>query len=391
MVRVARELMQRALVATPQPVRNRIYDFLGAREVRALGRRPGPPAASVRLLVGPMNTAGQGYRWARAADHHHPDTTALAFTAQKSARRRNFEFRDDLQISLMAQRQDLTPHRDRVLNETTHVLAESFRAVLGDFWHRTILDDLPALADHGIAVAVVLHGSEARDPALHRSLYPTSPFDDLDDPYIRGLRATVERTHELLQRFPGPVFVSTPDLLDFVPGATWLPLVIDVDAFASTEPAFQREAPVVLHAPSNPRLKGTAAVEPVLERLHAEGRVVYRRLEGIPHAKMPEAIRAADVVVDQVVLGNPGVLLAETLAAGRVAVAHVAPQVRARMDPGLPVVEATAETFDAVMAEILANRDRFARVAAAGPAVARRNHDGRRAAAALSPFLAGTA
>src|SRR5690606_16806822 len=127
----------------------------------------------------------------------------------------------------------------------------------------------------------------------------------------------------------------------------------------------------------------------------AAGRIVYRQLQGVPNARMPEAPAAADVVVDQVVLGNPATLLIETMAAGRLAVAHVAPEVRAGMaasdargdEP--PALEADAETSRDVVEQVLADRGAAAAVAARGPAWAARNHGGARSAKVLGETLLG--
>jgi hypothetical protein len=55
----------------------------------------------------------------------------------------------------------------------------------------------------------------------------------------------------------------------------------------------------------------------------------------------------------------------------------------------LPIVEATPGTLVEVVEELLDDRDAARDVAAAGPSYVRENHDGRRSAAALAPFLTG--
>ena len=128
-------------------------------------------------------------------------------------------------------------------------------------------------------------------------------------------------------------------------------------------------------------------IDPVLEMLDAEGLIEYRSLGAIPSAFVGDFIRDADVVVDQIVLGNPGVLGAEALAAGRLVVAHVADHVRARCPLPLPVVEATPPTFEAVMRAICANPDAYRETAEQGSAFAAQIHSGPLAAQVLGRFL----
>jgi hypothetical protein len=239
-------------------------------------------------------------------------------------------------------------------------------------------------------VALIFHGSEVRRPGPHAQRYPWSPFADPRHTAAteRLVRAT-DTVHRLLAEFDGPVFVSTLDLLDDVPRATWLPVVVGRDAFRPAPPVLERPRPVFVHAPSSPMLKGSDVVDRVLRDLDSEGVLEYRRLDGVPSAFVGDFLREADVVVDQVVLGNPGVLAAEAMAAGRVVVAHLSDEVRARFPRPVPVVEATPGSLTEVAREICAARERYAETAAEGPAFAADLHSGRRSAQVLETLLAG--
>lgn len=383
----------RSLPAPVRGVGEQILRLRAEREVRSL--LPDWRSVDIRLLVGPLNTAGQAWRWARAVDEHLP-AHAIGVRALSRYGAGPYEYPADLDLSTAVQLRGMAPYRQLVLG-ATHVLAEGGHAVLDDLHHRTLLDDLPELTAAGVRPAVLIHGSEARDLRVHAERYPGSPFAQPWDERFTRMQARVEQTQGMLRQVVErglPVFVATPDMLEHVPGAAWLPIVVDVAAFATDTPPFAEDRPpVVLHAPTNPRLKGTAVVEQVLGDLDSAGRIEYRRLEGVPNARMPEAIAAADIVVDQVVLGNPATLLCETMAAGRLAVAHIAGDVRDAIreaDPAgedIPVIEADAAGLAAAMERILADPDAAASVALSGPAWAARNHDGERSAAVLRSGL----
>jgi hypothetical protein len=278
----------------------------------------------------------------------------------------------------------------------THVLLEAMRplvavgrAAAADGWDFAAgFEDLTAVAGSGRTAAVLLHGSEARRPGPHAQRYPVSPFGRPEYAADADRLTTATGTvHELLARWDGPVFVSTLDLLDDVPDATWLPVVVGPDLFRAAPDVLVRARPVVVHAPSSPMLKGSEWVDPLLERLDAEGLVEYRRMSDLAAAFVGDFIREADVIVDQVVLGNPGVLAAQAMAAGRVVVAHLLPHVRERFPLAPPVVEATPADLEAVIRDIVADRERYRQLAADAAAFARELHDGRRSAAVLAGFL----
>jgi hypothetical protein len=221
--------------------------------------------------------------------------------------------------------------------------------------------------------------------------YPWSAFRDGDEEWVATLQKRVATTRPLAEWLGVPTFVSTLDLLDDVPWATWLPVSIDVDRYATDEPPFQRGVPVVVHAPSQAALKGTHRIDPVLQGLAAEGLIEYRPLAGVAAADMARHVKDADVIVDQVGLGLYGALSCEGMAAGRLVMAQVGDRIRGRLPGPLPVVEVSGDTLEAELREILGDRDRARAIAAEGVAFVREHHDGRAAARVLAPFLGRSA
>ena len=375
----------------------------GVRAARRRGTDPGwppeglvLPAAGRRLLVGPANFAGQGWAWARAAEQLE-DVAALCFTV----RRGGFPFRSDLEVALA---RTADPRWQRAQQAWvcggafSHVLAEAARPLWGDRHGPDVRGELPVLARAGLDVALVAHGSDVRLPSAHARREPASPFGHVPSDrrgYVARLERAARRNLATFAAFDGPRFVSTPDLVDLVPGSTWLPTVVALDVWegAGLEagPPLLRERPVVLHAPTNPFLKGSDVVDAVMGRLDSEGLVTYRRVQGVAPQDMAALVAGADIVVDQLVLGLYSVAAIEAMAAGRVVIAHVPDDVRARTaaeaSVPLPVVEATTSSLEAVVRELLAERSAAAAAAAAGPGFARAVHDGRRSAAVLAPWL----
>ena len=376
----------------PAPDVEAVLDALGPRPaVGPSARAPATPRAipserrltpvpETRVLgVGPANFAGQGWAWARAARAALPglrtdvfavEQGALTFPADRRIPRRSLQ-------SLTWQLQQ----QERILRGYTHLLAEANRPVFGRLNGDELSADLPALRRAGVVVGIALHGSEVRDPHAHRRRERWSPFQE-DDEFVENLAHAVARTKAVLAEFDGPVFVSTPDLLDDAPQATWLPVVVDV-AVPHDAPLLERDVPVVVHAPSSARLKGSAAVDGIVQRLHREGVCEYRRVSGVAPQGIPAVLAEADVVLDQFAIGSYGVLACEGMAAGRVVVGHVRPEVRERVGRPLPIVEATPEDLEEVLRGLFADRD-AARVAAAqGRRFVEDVHDGRTAGSAL--------
>lgn len=356
---------------------------------------PTAPRADRRLLIGPANSAGQGHAWARAAERL-PRVGAVNFALRTPDER--FAFPADFSVRTT----DFTAnqvwqHRQRraILRGFTHVIVESGRRVWGP--RESPAEQIRVMLDRGIRVGLLFHGSDIRVPSVHARLDPASPFIDGRYPDTDKLERLTRANHALVAEHTLPTFVSTPPLLDHLPDATWLPVVVDPDPWerAATRPPLERTRPVVVHAPSNRGLKGTELITDALTTLDAEGVIEYREITGVPAAQMVRLYSEADIVVDQFVLGEYGVAACEAMAAGRVVVSHFAERHRAFVEQAagmrLPIVESGAHEVADVIRRVLEERDAHREIAATGPAFVRALHDGRLSARVLAPFLGAVA
>src|SRR5690606_3787768 len=140
------------------------------------------------------------------------------------------------------------------------------------------------------------------------------------------------------------VLVSTLDLLTYLPHATWLPVVVDPEAWETdAAPLKHGGIPKVVHVPSSSLVKGTDLIAGTLEHLDAEGVIRYVSASGVVHKMMPELYRDADIVLDQLRRGPYGVAACEAMAAGRIVISHVPHRDRVLQLAGedLPILPAT--------------------------------------------------
>ncbi len=114
-------------------------------------------------------------------------------------------------------------------------------------------------------------------------------------------------------------YVSTPDLLEFVPNAEWLPNPVDIQGLEYSEPDVSGPLKI-LHAPTNRDVKNTKAVETAISALKDEGLdIQFTIAEDRKHSELIEIISGNDLVVDWL---NPeygiyGVFSIESMALGR--------------------------------------------------------------------------
>jgi hypothetical protein len=236
------------------------------------------------------------------------------------------------------------------------------------------------MQDAGVKVGIVGHGTDVRLPSTHMANDEWSYFHN--DVWVPAdlLEPVVAANLQLIADLDVPTFVSTAGLLIDVPNAHFLGVVVDPEKWANDEPLLVRDRIKVVHAPTNPNLKGTLHIEPIARKLHEEGLIEYVEIKGIPNDEMPGVFADADVVLDQFRTNDYGVGACETMASGRVVLAHVSPEVRAEVERNagmpLPIPETTFDNLEEVLRDIAARRDHYRALAATGPEFVRRLHNG---------------
>jgi hypothetical protein len=384
-------LAGRILRLVPEGIRGRMlpgrFGFVAAE----LPPPPRVPDGAVRLFIAPVNYAGQGWHWARAVDAHVEGAGAVNMVARMPS---DFGHPADDVVPLgfyLASVRWQRAQRDAVAGGFTHVMIEAEKQPFGAVLDESVASQVSWLRKRGLRVVMVCHGTDIRLPSRHIELNADSPFLDSLAGIARVLERTARRNRALLDRLACPVLVSTPDLLLDVPQATWLPVAVDPDAWSTQSSPLERSRPVVAHAPSSGSVKGSELIDPVLRRLDLEGVIEYRKVEGVPSARMPELYSEADIVLDQFRLGDYGVASCEAMAAGRVVIGHVSEHARTHVHSAtglsLPIVEATVGSLEDVLRAVLDDRERFRTIAAGGVDFVRAVHDGRRSAQVLEGVL----
>lgn len=363
--------------------------LIGRLTMRALGgSAPAPttdvPDTDVRVYIAPTNYSGQAYRWARALEAADPTLGGRNMAEELPG---GFAFPADTLVPFAVAQgsEKWAAAQWSAVAAFTHVLIEAERPLFGRRFDRDVETEIRALEQAGLSVAYICHGTDVRDPARHAELTPWSLYPE--DPRTATLQADAATNRDLLERVRRPTFVSTPDLLLDVPWAVWCPVVVDVERFANDREVGGNGSMRIIHAASAPLQKGSHYIEPALRPLLDDGSVHFRMVTGTSSSEMPAVFAAADIVIDQFRAGSYGVAACEAMAAGRVVVGHVLPQVREHVERtsgrALPIVEATPDTLRTVVQDLLDAPDEMRRLAQEGRSFVRDVHSGEASARAL--------
>lgn len=208
------------------------------------------------------------------------------------------------------------------------------------FYGRSLLPrqrDLPLLRLFGKQIYVHFRGSDVRP-------HPQTSVR-------RRQRDVIDRW----SRYADRMFVSTPDLVDFVPGSQLLPQAIDLATWKPL-PVPECSSPFVIgHAPNGRIVKGTEHVIAAVSSLREQGYSVdLRIIEGSSREDMPRRLSQCHLVIDQLNLGWYGNVAIEAMALARPVISYIAPSF-SQIHGGLPVISATPETLTRVLRQVIGN------------------------------------
>jgi glycosyltransferase involved in cell wall biosynthesis len=168
--------------------------------------------------------------------------------------------------------------------------------------------------------------------------------------------------------------VGSYDAIRWVPEAEVIPPGVDLSRIRP-EPPSGRDRPLIVHAPSSRRRKGTEHVIAAVEGLDADLELV----EGLHHEEAFERYRAADIVVDQLNAGWYGLFAIEAMALGKPVVTFLHDEAVRRTEEAtgtrVPIVSATAETLREALRPLVADAARRRELGAESRAYVERVHD----------------
>lgn len=181
------------------------------------------------------------------------------------------------------------------------------------------------IRSHSRRLVCYFTGNDIRSPRLSQQR-----AEETGRPNIGSILATIDpifatpeydlarRTRaQVAERHAEAIFNARNDQLSYLEGHTHPFLYFYPDAqFVDTTAKFDdTERIVVVHAPSNPLLKGTDAVREAMARIaETHPNVEYRELIGVPHEQVLAALDEAHIALNEFYASVPGVFGVEALA-----------------------------------------------------------------------------
>lgn len=239
--------------------------------------------------------------------------------------------------------------------------------------------DFPLLSVLGKRIVMTFQGCDIRQRGRFLEEFDLSACsfcrEECPEKKDRRKAANVRRTN----RYACAVFVSTPDLLSVVPGATVLPHPApDVeplgDSYRTPPPGMPLR---ILHSPSHREKKGTGYLLDAIDRLAGEG-IEYELVlnEGLSWKENIELMKSCHIVVDQLSGGWHGLVSVEAMALGLPVICYIGEELKSRVPYGdrMPILSADVNSIGAVLRDCARDREMLVARAREGPVFVERYH-----------------
>lgn len=200
-------------------------------------------------------------------------------------------------------------------------------------------------------------GSDIRNPEI----------ESADNPYYQYAFANgyesndnAENSYRLQKRFADAGFACAAPLgmLPYVqkelfPEIHIVRPRIVLDDFTAVYPDPQNTRPLIIHSPTAPVIKGTKVVLEAIEKLKSSYTFDFKLIHHMPRHQAMEWFQQADIIVDQLVLGDHGVVALEAMATGKPVVCYLKPSMVRGYPDDLPIVNSTQENLVEVLGYLL--------------------------------------
>jgi hypothetical protein len=222
-------------------------------------------------------------------------------------------------------------------------------------------------------------------------------FDELSSEFkhLMGTRETSIKTQERFSKAGFYPLPSYPELVDYIlpeyfPSFKLVSRSVDLKKLKLCQT--NNTKPLIVHAPSNSIVKGTKYVSEAAERLVSEGLADYRLISNMSHAEALKLLESADIVVDQIMAGDYGVLAIEAMALGKPVVCFIRPRVlkyyRENFE-GFPIINADVSNIYEVLRNQIAQKENFQKIGERGREFVEKYHDPMKNAKKLISIYSG--
>lgn len=326
-----------------------------------------------RVLLGPLDS-GLNFDLKMALEKRGYKVTTLNFIA------RAYNFPADINLKI---------NQVSWLMAALRVFKNFFNSFQYDIYHfrlgQSLLPwnaDLPLLKLAGKKIVVNFDGDDLRrGRRFHKNKYNRLfAQNNVQEPWLKYLKKIWK--YHWIKLWADQMTVVTPDLLEFAPKAKLVfnlaPLSIKNKQTMQTiqnQKKRSHDKIIILHVPTDPKIKGTEYIIKAVKRLQKEHLPVELTVfANRPHSEIDSYYRNSDIVVDQLLAGSPGLVSLEGMMYAKPVICYIREDLRHFYPKDLPLISANSDTIYAVLKDLVLQKDRLSQIGLRGQNYVHKNH-----------------
>ncbi|WP_131750085.1 glycosyltransferase [Legionella beliardensis] len=181
--------------------------------------------------------------------------------------------------------------------------------------------DIPLIKARGKKIIHRFTGFDLRTSSKDLAFNPYSPFryGYVSKVPEEAILRYIDFLHEYVDQF----LVQDPELQQFCSEAKIIPRALALNDYKFVG-IKKNDVPLIVHAPTDKICKGSNFILKALEELKNEGlKFELKLIQGMSHQKAAQIYRNSDIIIDQILIGAPGVFTLEAMALGKPVIANL--------------------------------------------------------------------
>lgn len=158
---------------------------------------------------------------------------------------------------------------------------------------------------------------------------------------------------------------------------------LNIQDYRPAIPSLYKKIPLIVHAPSDKRIKGTEYVLQAIDKLKEEYDFKFKLVRGLNHEEAKNIYEKADIIVDQLLGGSHGVFSIEAMALGKPVICYIREDLKDKYPKDLPIISANPDTIYSVLKILIEDAKLRHELGEKGRVYVEKYHDARKIAGEL--------
>lgn len=240
--------------------------------------------------------------------------------------------------------------------------------------------DLPILKRMNKKMVMEYLGSDIRQKSI---LEKKTKYTQVKEKNEKGIRRRISTVSKYIET----AIVGDYELYEYIQGyfkkIVIIRAALNILEYRHTIPSLYKKIPLIVHAPSDKKIKGTEYILKAICKLKKKYNFHFKLIHGLNHEDAKKIYEKADIIIDDVLRGTYGVFSIEAMALRKPVICSIREDLKKKYPKELPIVSANPDTIYNVLKVLIEDAKLRHELGKKGRAYVEKYHDARKIAGEL--------